>query len=119
METGISLDNPEMKRDLIVSAVIVKDSLSPTDQLLTYFSSWQRLKVSVPWFLKVKRALLKLRQARKELTSDPNNPFSYVQLEMKKVRKTLGGAECFFRRPIGGGVFHHQICSTAEVQGGN
>lgn len=62
-----------------------------TDQLLTYFSSWHRLKVSVAWFLKVKRALWKLRQVRKELASDPNNQSTPVQEEMKRVRKTLGG----------------------------
>lgn len=65
MEIGIPADDPEVKRDLTVNAVVAKDTSNATDQLITYFSDWRKLKVTVAWFLKIKWALLKLCQKRK------------------------------------------------------
>ncbi len=92
MEIGIPADDPEVKRDVTVNAVVAKDASNATDQLITYFSEWRKLKVTVAWFLKIKRALLRLSQRRKQLqTSDADQQPRNVQAEMWKMR----GSECF------------------------
>lgn len=64
--TVISADDPEVKRESAVYA-IVKHSEDPTHCLINYFSSWRKPKTSVAWFLELKRVLLLLSQKRKEL----------------------------------------------------
>ena len=61
----VSDDDPEVKRDLTVNA-IVQDVEKATGQLINYFSSWVKLRTSVAWFLKIKAALMTLAQKRKE-----------------------------------------------------
>ena len=92
LETSIPADDPEVKRDFTVNVVVAKDALNATDRLITYFSDWRKLKVTVAWFLKIKWALLKLSQKRKQLqTSDADQQARNVQAEMKKMRSTFGG----------------------------
>lgn len=66
-EVTIAADDVEVKRDAMVNIITTQESLNATDQLLSYFSDWGKLKVSVAWFLKWKRILLQLSQRRKEL----------------------------------------------------
>lgn len=87
LDTAISTDVPEVKRNFIVSAI----KPSATDQILTHFSSSQRLSVAIAWFLKVKKVLFKLDQVRKEVTFNPNDQSTHLELEMKRIRRTLGG----------------------------
>lgn len=47
--------------------VTVLDSVNATHQLMTYFSDWQMLKVTVAWFIKLKNILLKPSKKRKQL----------------------------------------------------
>lgn len=55
--TSLALDDPEVKKEAVVNAVS-KESCSPTDQLITYFSDWHKLKVSVAWLLRLRCILL-------------------------------------------------------------
>lgn len=48
----MSCDDPEVKKEVTVNAIVSQDSLNATDQLITYFSDWGRLKIAVAWFLK-------------------------------------------------------------------
>ena len=91
IEISIPLDDPEVKKDFMVNSVIAKELTNATDQLITYFSDWRKLKVAVAWFLRVQNTLLKLSQRRKELqASDANNQPAHVQLEMRKARGAVG-----------------------------
>ena len=89
----ISVDDVEVKRDATVNTIITQDSLDATDQLLSYFSDWRKLKVAVAWFLKWKRILLQLRQRRKELHAPEFNrkdaDGSHVLLEMERAKKAV------------------------------
>lgn len=58
-------DDPEVKRDTLVN-VVVDAPLNATDNLLTYFSDWSRLKAAVAWFLRLKAVLLELSRRRKD-----------------------------------------------------
>lgn len=78
-------------------ATIVKGGDKPTDMLITYFSSWRRLKVAVAWFQKLKEALKLLAQGRKELQSTVNqttvtrNAQKAIDQKMADVKATQGG----------------------------
>ncbi|XP_030609336.1 uncharacterized protein LOC115796980 [Archocentrus centrarchus] len=47
----ISNDDPEVKKEATVNTVVSKSSQNATDQLITYFSSWKRLKMAAVCFL--------------------------------------------------------------------
>ncbi len=53
---SISEDDPEVKRSSNMN-VIIQGGTKPTDKLMSYFSSWTKLKVSVAWYLKLKETL--------------------------------------------------------------
>ena len=50
-------DDPELKREVKVFTVEVKEA-SPSDKLMTAFSSWPKLKTAVSWMLILKKVLL-------------------------------------------------------------
>lgn len=52
----ISSDDPEVKRDLVVS-FITKDTENHTNYLINYFSTWMKLKTTVAWFLRLRELL--------------------------------------------------------------
>ncbi len=90
----IPADDPKVKKESAVNA-IVKHSEDSTDRLIYYFSSWRKLKTSVAWFLKLKRALLLLTQRRKELkateTDKEIRAKNSVEQKLKSFKATLGG----------------------------
>lgn len=71
--SGISADDPEVKRELSVNVMTVEKTQNATIQLLTYFSDWRRLKKSVDWILKVRSALQEMSRKRKQLTQEDAN----------------------------------------------
>lgn len=95
-EATITDDDLEVKRDATVNTIITQDSPNATDQLMSYFSDWRKLKVAVAWFLKWKRTLLQLKQRRKELHAlelhrkDADEPSINVSLEMEKAKRADG-----------------------------
>ena len=95
-DVTISSDDPEVKKDVVVNAIIA-DSPNATDRLIAYFSDLMKLKIAVAWFLKLRRTLFKLKQRRKELEAadvhrnDSNCSSNHRRLEMEKVKDELGG----------------------------
>lgn len=65
VDIKVTADDPEVKKCLTVNAVLV--NTNATSQLIAHFSDWQKLKVAVAWFLKLKGILLKLSKKRKTL----------------------------------------------------
>lgn len=90
----VPADDSEVKREPAVNA-IVKHPQSSTDRLINYFSSWRKLKISVAWFLELKRVLLLLSQKRREFEEmerdkDPGAMIS-IQQKLKRFKATFGG----------------------------
>ena len=104
-----SIDDQEVKGEATVNAVIIQDVSSVSDtvnkeaqnatnQLIAFFSSWKRLKISVAWFLCVRKTLQLLKQKRKEVKAsvslsglDMIQQKNKVEKEMQRFRATLGG----------------------------
>ncbi len=61
----VTLDDPEVKQDIIVHSCVVDDASNARNKLLNYFSDWEKLKTSVAWFLKFKDLLQELRKHSK------------------------------------------------------
>lgn len=60
-------DDQEVKRTVVSYTTNVRNKQSPTNQLLSHFSDWLRLKKAVAWYLKFKDVLRKLAKQRKEM----------------------------------------------------
>lgn len=84
----ISLDDPEIKRDLKVNA-IVKDLENATNYLIHYFSSCMKLKTSMVWFLKVKKTLVLLGQKRKEFCATAGLGTEKCETQEHEVAKNI------------------------------
>lgn len=84
----ISAEDPEVKRDLMVNAIIYSEDA--TTKLMNSFSEWTKLKTSVAWFLRLKSVLLELRRKRKEVAGSSTRPEKVVE-EMEKAKDALGG----------------------------
>ncbi len=93
---SLSEDDPEVKRSSTMN-VIIQGSTNPTDKLMSYFSSWTKLKVSVAWYLKLKETLKCLVLNRKELSSKTNTNLVTLNMEkafkqnMERSKALLGG----------------------------
>ena len=61
----LSQDDLEVKRCTAVYSAVIKTQNNPTWQLLEYFSSWNKLKRAVVWYLKLRNLLLALSVNRK------------------------------------------------------
>lgn len=92
----ISSEDPEVKKSVTVN-LIITDSPHATEQLVTYFSDWKKLKTAVAWFLKMKRILRELARKRKEMQVGQVNPRDrrrsprHVQAEIERTRGALSG----------------------------
>lgn len=62
---SLTFDDPEIKNTVVVCSATVIQTENPTNKLLSYFSTWMKLKTAVAWFLKVKKVLQSLVQERK------------------------------------------------------
>lgn len=73
-DNSLGLDDPEVKKEVFVNAV-TKDSCSPTDRLISHFSDWHKLKVSVAWLLRFRQVLMEqsLRAKGKVTTRGPGD----------------------------------------------
>ncbi|XP_077865856.1 uncharacterized protein LOC144352901, partial [Saccoglossus kowalevskii] len=87
----ITCDDPEVKRE--VNTVIVSRTDSGVDRILSYFSSWMKLKVEVAWILTAKNNLQHWVKKRKELRQDVSktvmdcNEIEEIVEERKKALK--------------------------------
>lgn len=73
VDTAVRADDLELKKEVVVNAVNVRDSPDGTSRLIAHFSDWRRLKIAAAWFLKLKRMLLnRTRKKGESETSDTN-----------------------------------------------
>ena len=90
----IPADDPEVKRETKVNT-IVKYADNATNHFINYFSSWRKLKVSVAWFLQLKRVLSLLSQKRKELKAAESDEDARikrsVEQKLQSFKATLVG----------------------------
>lgn len=54
LDVMLDASDKEVRKEATTNAISVGDVSSPTDQLITYFSDWRRLKIAVAWFLRLK-----------------------------------------------------------------
>ncbi len=89
------IDDPEVKKYIVVNAAISNCSDSATHQLLNFFSDWTKLKTAVAWILKFKGILLKLKQFRTHIQSSGTNNSKVEQdrinEEMRRFRTGFQG----------------------------
>lgn len=69
----ISLDSGdrEVRKEAVAYAVTV-NAASPTDQLISHYSDWMRLKRAVAWYLKLKDWIKEKCERRKMMGSSAN-----------------------------------------------
>ena len=88
----IPAGDPEVRKDITVCSTEVKMEDNPTCQLIQYFSTWNRLKTAVAWFLKLKTMLKELSLARKKNPLVKPQPASIQRLsveDLKQAEKAL------------------------------
>lgn len=109
----VQWEDPEVKRDTLVH-VVVDAPLHATDHLLTYFSDWRKLKVSVAWFLRLKAVLMKL--SRQRWDGKTSNNIRIDLMEKPETRSHRMEHHLNSKGSAGGGVVHHSLLSTAKTQ---
>ncbi|XP_014828361.1 PREDICTED: uncharacterized protein LOC106907277 isoform X2 [Poecilia mexicana] len=92
MNFSMTTDDPELKKTPLINATVINSNA--TSQLISFFSDWQKLKLAVAWFLKLKGVLLKLSKRRKglQLTNSVTTETSTLELtkEMQALKNSLG-----------------------------
>lgn len=63
-QSYLPLDDPEVKKDVIVNTIII-DVENPVRKLIEYYSDWNCLKKIVAWILKIKNLLLEITKRKK------------------------------------------------------
>lgn len=88
-------DDPEVKNTVTVNTIKVEDDMEPMSKLINYYSDWHKLKRSVAWILKLKKALRQLKDERQELSrtinqteKDPEKQRSKLKRHMEKYKTT-------------------------------
>lgn len=54
---SIPQDDPEVRKDVTINSVSLTEE-SPTSKLIEHYSTWNSLKMSVAWMLKLRELLL-------------------------------------------------------------
>lgn len=67
LDASLNPDDQEVRREATTNAINVCDLVKPTDQLVSYFSDWRKLKRTAAWFLRLKAVLLERARWRKLL----------------------------------------------------
>ncbi|KAI7802084.1 hypothetical protein IRJ41_024663 [Triplophysa rosa] len=89
--TAVGVDDPKVKKEVVVNVLNTQGSLNGTSRLMAYFANWRKLQVAVAWFLKLKRMLLRRIRKKRELdTADTNKQNALVQANCR-VENTTGG----------------------------
>lgn len=58
LDVTLDATDKEVRKEATANAIRLCDVSSPTEQLITYFSDWRRLKTAVAWILRLKAMLL-------------------------------------------------------------
>ncbi|MGH0144896.1 UNVERIFIED_CONTAM: hypothetical protein FKN15_039243 [Acipenser sinensis] len=96
----MSVDDPEVKKEVTVNVLIANDSAEMVNKLINYFSRWISLKKSVAWIIKIKEMLLQMSRKRRELSvaiseieSDQEKRKSLLEEQMRRFKGTLSNGE--------------------------
>ncbi len=73
LDISMDSNDQEVRKEATVNTISVCDMSSPTGRLITYFSSWKRLKKAVAWILRFKAMLLAQSRLRKQLEASVAN----------------------------------------------
>lgn len=86
-----------IKKSTAVFSAVIKTNNNPTCQLMDYFSSWNKLKRAVVWYMKLKDILRALCVKRKQMQSNvipqlwTRTQSKMLDNEMKAFKSKLGG----------------------------
>lgn len=69
-DVRLDASDKEVRKEATANAISVDNMSSPSDQLITYFYDWRRLKKAVPWFLRLKGILLERSRFRKRVEEE-------------------------------------------------
>lgn len=89
VDTNISDDDPELKKELLTNVSSVEITKNATHRLIHYFSDW-KLKTAVAWMLKVKKFLFETSCQRKQLMMTLND-CSVLEQKLQQVKASFGG----------------------------
>lgn len=89
-------EDPEIRTCARVNMTSTKESYDAIDKLIAHYSTWQRLRRAVGWFLRLKKILKLLKDKRKELKTtvsqsenNPENQNKLIAQNMKKFKSTF------------------------------
>ena len=108
----VANDDPEVKQEVTVSIVLIKESANTTNKLISHFSSWISLK-KTSWILKVTRETLRRlcksrQELREEFSKAESNPIQKRRWSHSKCREgkyiLLQNVDWIFNPPAGS---HH------------
>ena len=86
----LTQDDLEVKRCTAVYSAVIKTQNNPTWQLLEYFSSWNKLKRAVVWYLNLRNLLLVLSVNRKIQGKVSPHPQTRSQSKMLNSKRKAG-----------------------------
>lgn len=67
LDVALDSNDQEVRKEATVNTITTCDTSCPTDQLIGYFSNWNRLKTAVAWFLRLKAMLWAQSGSRKQV----------------------------------------------------
>lgn len=87
----LDIEDSEVKKVVEVHVLQTQESKDPMEQLMTYYSSWTKLKRAVAWFLKFRDLLKELKAKRKEPNSHGENKINQFKKAFKGTHLTCEG----------------------------
>ncbi|XP_052431710.1 uncharacterized protein LOC127972320 [Carassius gibelio] len=88
--------DPEIKGEIKVNVLNIKEGKDIVSKLIDFYSSWFRLKKAVAWMIRLKETLVQLCKVRRQfqesiaqLEKDPEKQASLLQEQMQKYRSTM------------------------------
>ncbi len=86
---GVPDDDPEVKDEIPVYAVVLDQKECSTSKLLNYFSQWTDLRRALAWILKLKALLLLQKEQRKNTALASQGQVRLVHKPKQKVKMDM------------------------------
>lgn len=67
LDVSLDLNDQEVRKEATVNTISVSETSCPTDQLIAYFSDWNRLRTAIAWVLRLKAMLWVQSHSRKQV----------------------------------------------------
>lgn len=80
----LSKDDTEVKREIVSYVIVIKETETPTSQLISFFSNWMKLLKAVAWYLSLRNMLSLMVKKRKESALNIDSSQSHHQLKLFK-----------------------------------